>query len=82
MYDHNLDGTMEAIEHQIEDLILNKILKDNVYMVLLVFARIMNQQDDQTIRRKIQSLQNVTPRHFGVSHYLLLNDETPIQQLA
>jgi hypothetical protein len=53
MYDHNLDGTLEHIEHQIEDLLLNKILKDNVYMVLLVFARIRNQQDDQTIRRKI-----------------------------
>ncbi len=53
MYDYNLDGTLEAIEHGLEDLILEKIVADNVYLVLLVFARITHKTDDQIIRRKI-----------------------------
>lgn len=40
MYDYNLDGVLEPIEHELEDHILGLIVTENVYIVLLIFARI------------------------------------------
>ena len=38
--------------------------------------------EDKQIRLKQKLLQGVTPQHFGVSTYLLLNDQTPILEIA
>jgi hypothetical protein len=49
---------------------------------LLVFSRIRNIDRDKELRFKIQALQEAKLRDFGVSPYLLLNDQTPILDLA
>ncbi len=38
--------------------------------------------EDKKIRLKQKLLQKVTPQHFGVSTYLLLNEQTPILEIA
>lgn len=38
--------------------------------------------EDKQIRLKQKLLQGVTPQHFGVSTYLLLNDQSPILEIA
>ena len=40
MYDPNLEGLIEAIEGQIDQEIINLLMQDQLYFLLLVFARI------------------------------------------
>jgi hypothetical protein len=38
--------------------------------------------EDKQIRHKQKMLKSETPQHFGVSTYLLLNEQTPILEIA
>jgi len=82
MYDPNLEGLVEGIEGQIDQEITNILLRDQLYFLLLVFARIEKMHEDQQLRHKINQLLSTTPFSFGVSKYLLLNEDTPILELA
>lgn len=46
LYDPNLDGLIEGIEGQIDQEITNIIIKDQLYFLLLVFARIQKSNED------------------------------------
>lgn len=82
MYDPNLEGLIEKIEGQIDQEITNILLQDQLYFLLLVFARIERMHEDQSLRHNIHQLRKTTPFSFGVSKYLLLNQETPILDIA
>jgi len=58
------------------------IVTGQVYFILLVFSRILNIDRDKELRFKIQALQEAKLKDFGVSPYLLLNEQTPILDLA
>jgi len=49
---------------------------------LLVFSRIKFYDNDRELRFKIKALQKTDPKHFGVNQYLILNDKSPIVDLA
>jgi hypothetical protein len=49
---------------------------------LLVFSRIRNVDRDKELRFKIAALQEASLKDFGVNPYLLLNEQTPIVNLA
>ena len=53
MYDPNLEGLVEGIEGQIDQEITNLLLQDQLYFLLLVFARIEKMDEDQQLRHKI-----------------------------
>ena len=80
-YDPLLVGSLEKIEHQV-DLLSEIILSAEVSQIVLVFSRIQKATEDKQIRRKQKLLQGVTPQHFGVSTYLLLNEQSPILEIA
>jgi len=46
MYDPNLAGYLENIEGIIDQEITNILLRDKVYVILLVFARINKMKED------------------------------------
>ena len=58
------------------------IVTGQVYFILLVFSRILNIDRDKELRFKIQALQEAKLKDFGVSPYLLLNEQKPILDLA
>lgn len=47
-----------------------------------MLSRVLNKDKDKDLRFKAQALANVTPQDFGVDRYLLLNEQTPMVQLA
>ena len=46
MYDPNLEGLIEGIEGEIDQEITNLLLQDQLYFLLLVFARIEKMDED------------------------------------
>ena len=42
----------------------------------------MNKDLDKDLRFKAKALAEVTPQDFGVDRYLLLNEETPLIEMA
>ena len=42
----------------------------------------MNKDKDKDLRFKAQALAEVSPQDFGVDRYLLLNEQTPIVEMA
>ena len=50
--------------------------------MLLVLSRVISKEKDKDLRFKCQALADVTPQDFGVDQYLLLNEQTPLVQMA
>jgi len=46
MYDPNLEGLIEGIEGQIDQEITNILMQEQLYFLLLVFARIEKMHED------------------------------------
>ena len=82
MYDPNQDGFLEEIERDIDKILLQRTLGGEVYFVLIVLSRVTNKDKDKDLRFKSQALQKVSPEDFGVDKYLLLNEKTPMLELA
>ena len=73
-YDPNFAGILENIEREIDRTLCEKIVKGQVYFIMLVFSRIKNIERDKELRFKVQALQEASLKHLGVNQYLLLND--------
>ena len=56
-YDPHLKGFLEEIERDLDKLLVNKIIKDETYYILLVVSRIKNLQKDKELRFKSFALQ-------------------------
>ena len=61
LYDPNIDGYLEEVEREIDNLVLTKTVTGQTYYVLLVLSRVLNKDKDKDLRFKAQALSNVTP---------------------
>ena len=51
-YDPQLEGYLEKIERQVDQLLSEHLLSQEVYQIVLVFARIKKINEDKQIRLK------------------------------
>ena len=73
---------MEILKEDIQKYVTSLIVKDQVYQIIMVMLRLQNIKLDKDIRKKLEKLSKVLPQDVGVDDYLLLNEESPINQLA
>ena len=57
-------------------------MQGEIYCVLIVLSQVSNKDLDKDLRLKYQALAEATPQDFGINRYLLLNEETPLVEMA
>ena len=78
MYDAEFKGWLEPIENELDMEVVNLVFQGKFFDSIFSMAKIVTADDNRHLESIYADLQGISPTHFGINDFLLLNSEAPL----
>ena len=80
MYDAEFKGWLEPIENELDMEVVNLVFQGKLFDSIFSMAKIVTADDNRHLESIYADLQGISPKHFGINDFLLLNSEAPLME--